>query len=281
MNMIKPLIYASLALLLSAGLPVTKVHASDDAATEKTEATPVEPGNLFIPSEDSMADLKAGFETAQKNNKLALVVMGANWCHDSRALAARLYKEPLSTVIKAHYEIIFIDVGYLEKGKDIISSLGIPVYYATPTVLIVDPASRQVLNADNRNQWGNAYNISMQESVDYFTEFSEAGDGSLQSDDELNENLQKLFADIAAFEEGQAARLYEAYAVLTPMLEAYKAGDDKAFSEKIWNEVRDYRFKVSEDVVALRAEARERVADGETDIHMNYPEYKSFSWDKQ
>ena len=281
MNMIKPLIYASLALLLSAGLPVTKVHASDDAATEKTEATPVEPGNLFIPSEDSMADLKAGFETAQKNNKLALVVMGANWCHDSRALAARLYKEPLSTVIKAHYEIIFIDVGYLEKGKDIITSLGIPVYYATPTVLIVDPASRQVLNADNRNQWGNAYNISMQESVDYFTEFSEAGDGSLQSDDELNENLQKLFADIAAFEEGQAARLYEAYAVLTPMLEAYKAGDDKAFSEKIWNEVRDYRFKVSEDVVALRAEARERVADGETDIHMNYPEYKSFSWDKQ
>ena len=281
MNMIKPLIYASLALLLSAGLPVTKVHASDDAATEKTEATPVEPGNLFIPSEDSMADLKAGFETAQKNNKLALVVMGANWCHDSRALAARLYKEPLSTVIKAHYEIIFIDVGYLEKGKDIISSLGIPVYYATPTVLIVDPASRQVLNADNRNQWGNAYNISMQDSVDYFTEFSEAGDGSLQSDDELNENLQKLFADIAAFEEGQAARLYEAYAVLTPMLEAYKAGDDKAFSEKIWNEVRDYRFKVSEDVVALRAEARERVADGETDIHMNYPEYKSFSWDKQ
>lgn len=281
MNMIKPLIYASLALLLSAGLPVTKVHASDDAATEKTEATPVEPGNLFIPSEDSMADLKAGFETAQKNNKLALVVMGANWCHDSRALAARLYKEPLSTVIKAHYEIIFIDVGYLEKGKDIITSLGIPVYYATPTVLIVDPASRQVLNADNRNQWGNAYNISMQDSVDYFTEFSEAGDGSLQSDDELNENLQKLFADIAAFEEGQAARLYEAYAVLTPMLEAYKAGDDKAFSEKIWNEVRDYRFKVSEDVVALRAEARERVADGETDIHMNYPEYKSFSWDKQ
>ena len=281
MNMIKPLIYASLALLLSAGLPVTKVHASDDAATEKTEATPVEPGNLFIPSEDSMADLKAGFETAQKNNKLALVVMGANWCHDSRALAARLYKEPLSTVIKAHYEIIFIDVGYLEKGKDIITSLGIPVYYATPTVLIVDPASRQVLNADNRNQWGNAYNISMQDSVDYFTEFSEAGDGSLQSDDELNENLQKLFADIAAFEEGQAARLYEAYAVLTPMLEAYKAGDDKAFPEKIWNEVRDYRFKVSEDVVALRAEARERVADGETDIHMNYPEYKSFSWDKQ
>lgn len=281
MNIIKPLIYTSLALLLSAGLPVTKTHASDDAATEKTEATPVESGNLFIPSEDSMADLKTGLDTAQKNNKLALVVLGANWCHDSRALAARLYKEPLSTVIKSHYEVIFIDVGYLEKGKDVISSLGIPVYYATPTVLIVEPASREVLNADNRNQWGNAYTISMKDSVDYFTQFSEAGGGSLQSDDEPDENLQKLLADIEAFEEVQAARLYEAYAVLTPMIKAYKGGDDKAFSEKIWNEVRDYRFKVSEDVVALRAEARARVADGETDIHLSYPVYQAFSWDPQ
>jgi hypothetical protein len=148
-------------------------------------------------------------------------------------------------------------------------------------VLIVDPLSRQVLNADNRNQWGNAYTISMKESVDYFTQFSEAGQSALQSDDEPDENLQKLLADIEAFEEIQAARLYEAYAVLTPMIKAYKGGDDKAFSEKTWNEVRDYRFKVSEDVVALRAEARERVAAGETDIQLSYPVYPAFSWDPQ
>jgi hypothetical protein len=281
MNMIKPLIYTSLVLLLSTGLPAIEVHASDDAPAEKPKMTAMESGNLFIPSEDSMADLKAGFDAAQKSNKLALVVMGANWCHDSRALAARLYKEPLSSIINAHYEVILIDVGYLEKGKDVISSLGIPVYYATPTVLIVDPLSRQVLNADNRNQWGNAYTISMKESVDYFTQFSEAGQSALQSDDEPDENLQKLLADIEAFEEIQAARLYEAYAVLTPMIKAYKGGDDKAFSEKTWNEVRDYRFKVSEDVVALRAEARERVAAGETDIQLSYPVYPAFSWDPQ
>ena len=279
MNMIRPLIYISLALMLSTVISITRVHASDESVTEKAKTTAVESGKLFIASMDSMADLKIGFDTAQKNNKLVLVVMGANWCHDSRALAARLYKEPLSTIINTHYEVIFIDVGYLEKGKEVISSLGIPVYYATPSVLIVDPLSRVVLNADDRNQWGNAYTISMKESVDYFAKYAETGQSATQSDDQIDENLQVLLADIEAFEDLQAARLYEAYAVLTPMIKAYKGGDDTAFSEKIWNEVRDYRFKVSEDVVALRAEARERVAAGETDIRLNYPVYPAFCWD--
>lgn len=281
MNMIRPLIYISLALILSTAIPITNVHASDDAVNEEANTTAVESGKLFIPSGDSMADLKTGLDTAQKSNKLALVVMGANWCHDSRALAARLYKEPLSTIINTHYEVIFIDVGYLETGKEVISSLGIPVYYATPTVLIVDPVSREVLNADNRNQWGNAYTISMKESVDYFAKYAETGQSAIQSDNEIDENLRVLLADIEAFEDVQAVRLYEAYAVLTPMIKAYKGGDDKAFSEKIWNEVRDYRYKVSEDMVALRAEARERVAAGETDIRLNYPVYPAFSWDKK
>lgn len=279
MNMTKALIHVSLVLLLSAGLSAVEVRASDDAVTDKTDVQTPVPGELYLPSEDSVADLKAGLDAARASNRLALVVMGANWCHDSRALAARLFEEPLSTTINAHYEVIFIDVGYLEKGKDVISSLGIPVYYATPTVLIVDPLNGQVVNADNRNLWGNAASISMKESVDYFAQFAETDRGALQSGDTPDEDLQNLLADIDAFEQVQAVRLYGAYAVLTPMLRAYKEGDKEAFSEETWNEVRDYRYKVSEDVLALRTEARERGAAGETDIKLNYPVYPNFFWD--
>lgn len=279
MNTTKSLIYASLVLLLSAGLSANSVHASDDAATDTTVIQAAQPGELFLPSDDSLLDLKAGLDAARKSNKLALVVMGANWCHDSRALAARLYEEPLSTIINEHYEIIFIDLGYLEKGKDVITSLGIPVYYATPTVLIVDPHKSQVINANNRNQWGSAAAISMGDTVNYFVQFAETGRELSQSNDEPDEDLQKLLIDIDTFELVQADRLYAAYAVLAPMLRAYKEGDKEAFSEKTWNEVRDYRYKVSEDVVRLRAEARERRAAGEADISLDFPTYPAFSWD--
>lgn len=270
MNITKYMTYVLLILTLVAGLSVTaKIQASDKDAT----------GELYLASGDVMADLAAGFTAARENDKLLLVVMGANWCHDSRALASRLNEEPLSTIVNQRYETLFIDVGYLEKGKEVITSLGIPVYYATPTVLIVDPVSKEVVNEQNRHQWGDAANISMEESVEYFGQFSNTDQTTLQSDMEVDEQLQQLFVEIEAFEQTQAERLYQAYAVLAPMLKAYKEGDKDAFSEANWTEVREYRYKIPKDVEVLRAEAHTRVAAGETDIKLSYPVYPAFSWD--
>ena len=63
------------------------------------------------------------------------------------------------------------------------------------------------------------------------------------------------------------------------MLKEVKEGDAELFSEEVWNEVRDFRYKVPADVDALRAEAIEQMATGETDIILNYPEYTPFSWE--
>jgi len=276
MKALKPFIYACVLLLISSGISTVTVHASDGTTTGKDAKSS---GELYLPAEDPVGALETGLDSARANNKLALVVMGANWCHDSRALAARLYEEPLRTVVNKHYEIIFVDVGYLEKGKDVISSLGIPIYYATPTVLIIDPVDKRVVNARNRNLWANAANVSMTESVDYFAHFAEANRNSLLSDGELDAELQSLLADIGDFEHLQATRLYDAYAVLTPMLRAYKEGDKDAFSEATWNEVRDYRYQVTADLENLRSEAHKRVAAGEQDIQLTYPVYPAFSWD--
>ena len=89
-------------------------------------------GELYQPSEDAMADLANAREAALRSGKRILLVMGSNWCHDSRALASRLFQEPLKTLVDEHYELVFVDVGYLDKGGEVISSIGPPVYYATP-----------------------------------------------------------------------------------------------------------------------------------------------------
>jgi hypothetical protein len=107
-------------------------------------------GELYLPSDDVMADVSNALNVARESNKLVLVVMGANWCHDSRALASRLYQQPLNTLIDEHYETVFVDVGFLDKGKEVISSIGPPVYYATPTVLILDPVSGRGIDPASR-----------------------------------------------------------------------------------------------------------------------------------
>jgi hypothetical protein len=273
-------VHVLLVLTLGSGLSMTSaVLAKDDAAKDEATTHATQPGALFLPSADPMADLAAKMEGARESHKQLLVVMGGNWCHDSRALASRLFTEPLSTIIDEHYETLFVDVGYLEKGRDVITSLGIPVYYATPTVLIVDPVSGEVVNAQNRHQWAEAASISMEDSLAYFRQYADAGQTAIKRENDAQ--LQELLAEIDAFEQAQAGRLYGAYAVLGPMLQAYKEGDKEAFSEELWNEVRDYRYKVPVDLGTLRAEARERVAAGETGITLNYPVYPAFSWDSK
>ena len=153
MNITRLLNYFLLTTLLSAGLSVAgMVHASEHVSVDDSMVSAANSGELYLPSEDAMADLSAALDAARKSNRLLLVMMGANWCHDSRALASRVYEEPLGTTINEHYETLFVDVGYLENGRDVITSLGSHVYYATPTVLIVDPVSGQVINASNRHQ---------------------------------------------------------------------------------------------------------------------------------
>ena len=99
----------------------------DVVVAEDTPIPAKESGELYLPSDDAMADVSNALNAARESNKLALVVIGANWCHDSRALASRLYQEQLNTLIDERYETVFVDVGYLEKGKDVISSIGPPV----------------------------------------------------------------------------------------------------------------------------------------------------------
>jgi len=280
MNITKCLLNLMLALALSAGLSATGIAQASGEGSDGEPVIPAsKPGELYLASDDPMADLATGLDAARDTKRLLLVVMGANWCHDSRALAARLFEEPLSTTVNENYETLFVDVGYLNKGKDIITHLGIPVYYATPTVLIIDPASGQVINAHNRHQWANAANIDMEESLDYFQQYADTDLTGLPSVDEADTYLQELLTEIDAFEQVQAERLYQAYAIVGPMLKAYKEGDEEAFSDELWNEVRDYRYKVPVDIETLRAEAVERVAGGETDIKLDYPVYPAFPWE--
>ena len=221
MRIIKYASHVLLSLTLGAGLSIASaVLAKDNAAKDETAMPAIQPGNLYLSSIDPVADLAAKLESARQSHKRLLVVMGGNWCHDSRALASRLFSEPLSATINQHYEILFVDVGYLEKGRDVITSLGIPVYYATPTLLIVDPVSGLVVNAQDRHQWAEAASISMEDSLAYFRQYQDAGQTAIE--DNSDAQLQELLAEIDAFEATQAERLYQAYAVLGPMLKAYK-----------------------------------------------------------
>src|SRR5210317_1035329 len=113
----------TLALAICLGLATGNARAAD----------PDPDGRLFEPTADSLADVQQALVRAGDGDRLALVVLGANWCHDSRALASRLHSPPLAALIQQHYELVFVDVGFYENGRDVVQQFDVPHYYATST----------------------------------------------------------------------------------------------------------------------------------------------------
>jgi thiol-disulfide isomerase/thioredoxin len=238
-------------------------------------------GRLFQPSVDPLADVQQALSRAEKSDRLALVVLGANWCHDSRALAARLHRPPLAEIIQQHYELVFVDVGFLDKGRDVLQQFGVAHFYATPTVLIIDPSNRALVNDEDRHVWANAYSIDMSSSVRYFEKWAmnvPVADSVAYSGADSTQ-LRQLYAEIDQFEHQLAERVAAGYAVVGPLLEAYEAGNEPEEFDARWNELRDFRVAIPGDIRGLRDDARRRVSSGDPDIQILFPDYPLLSWE--
>ena len=86
-------------------------------------------------------------------------------------------------------------------------------------------------------------------------------------------------AAIDEFERQLADRVDAGYAVVGPMLEAYKAGNPPENFEASWNELRDFRMAIPDDLRALRDEAERRVSAGDEAIQLEFPDYPLLSWE--
>lgn len=124
----------------------------------------------FDREQDAQADLDAALEKAAESGNNVLLVMGANWCHDSRALSGWFASPRFKRMIADQYELVFVDVGQKDRNIDIAQSFGIETIKGTPTVLVVSPEA-QHLNSQTAPTWRNAASRSEAEVFDYFANF--------------------------------------------------------------------------------------------------------------
>lgn len=149
--MIRTVFAASLALMLAAcaGTPAPKAAA--DAAHPESRA--------YAVKADAAADVDAALARAAANGKRVLLVMGANWCHDSRALAGWLETPRFAALVAERYELVFVNVGMPQTGDghnlDIARRFGLTEFPGTPALLVLTPEGKAV-NLDTAASWRNA-----------------------------------------------------------------------------------------------------------------------------
>lgn len=113
----------------------------------------------FSATADAPVQLAAARERSVASGKPLLLVLGADWCHDSRALAGWFETPLFRELMAANFELLFVDVGRPQTGEgrnqDIARSFGIAEMKSTPALLVV-ATDGKVLNADSATTWGNA-----------------------------------------------------------------------------------------------------------------------------
>lgn len=124
---------------------------------------------------DAWADLNATLAAARESGKRSIIVMGANWCHDSRGLAYHLENpEFRAEHITPYFEQVYIDVGEKNRNIDIAQKFGLEDIKGTPTIFVLTNEG-DVLNLDTAPTWRNAASRSKEEIIEYFKGFRASG----------------------------------------------------------------------------------------------------------
>lgn len=227
-----------------------------------TPAAAEEP--YFTVSENRKSYVQNAQKEAAARGKLLLLVVGANWCHDSRALGGYLQDDALQPAL-ADFVLAKIDAAWLDNLTPVLAPYGHPAYFGTPSVMIIEPESSRLLNRDSIQRWQSAHNESPASLASYLTKFSQENTDSSQG---IAQNASRL----ADFEAEQASRLYKAYAVLGKLLAQEVSGDSDTSTtlNAYWREVSVYRHQLQNDLSELHLR--------QPDIESDFPEYPPLSF---
>jgi len=156
-------------LIFAAGLflaiPAFSAAHAEKTETEHPEAKP------YKKNAKASKNVDAALARAAVADKRVLLVMGANWCHDSRGLAGWFERPRFAAMLEPKYEIVYVDVGYRDRNIDIAQRFGIEEIKGTPTVLVLSPRGA-LLNPESAPSWRNAASRDEEDIFAYFDQFT-------------------------------------------------------------------------------------------------------------
>ncbi|WP_439635618.1 thioredoxin family protein [Oceanicaulis sp.] len=122
---------------------------------------------------DAAAMVDAALAQARDEDKQALIVFGADWCHDSRGLASKLDDDArLSALIEDHYVLVRVDVGQRHRNQDQLARFGVSESFGTPTLVISDGAG-MLQNGLTAHDWRTADSAALSDVAVYLSRYAD------------------------------------------------------------------------------------------------------------
>jgi len=168
--LIRPLAFA-LSAVLFAGAAVAAPAPQMGISSFAQLSTPLPyPYDESADADAAVAKAKA---QARAEHKLLLIDLGGNWCGDCRVLAGTMEQPELKAFVDQHYVLVSVDVGRMTKNLQIPGHYGVdPKKGGVPNLLIVDPRSGKLLDAEHTAALEDARHMTPQALADWLAQWT-------------------------------------------------------------------------------------------------------------
>ena len=117
---------------------------------------------------DATTDVQHAIAAAHREHKQVLLVFGANWCPDCRALDQAMHGSS-QHLIEGRFEVVKVDVGNFDKNLELAMRYGNPIAKGIPAVVVLSSAN-QVVYATRNGELANARQMSEQGIFDFLSQ---------------------------------------------------------------------------------------------------------------
>ena len=97
-----------------------------------------------------------------------LLIFGANWCEDCRALDKALKEGKNAELMQQQFKVVKVDVGNFDHNLDVAQTYGNPLKKGIPAAVLVSSDNKQVLYATKGGELANARRMSESGIYDFF-----------------------------------------------------------------------------------------------------------------
>jgi thioredoxin 1 len=118
-------------------------------------------------SADAKAQIKEALVAARAHDGKVLVIFGANWCEDCRALDQALHADKSARLIANQFSVVKVDVGRFDRNLDVAAAYGNPIKKGIPAAVVLS-TDNQVLYATRAGELADARRMSETGIYDFF-----------------------------------------------------------------------------------------------------------------
>ncbi len=170
----RPVRFAFVALGVLLTCPAAASAMVDDEVSGHPEANP------YAEDANAMMVVDAALRRASEKGKRVILVMGANWCHDSRGLAGLLETDRFTAMLDDNFEVVYVHAGQPRENEaanlDVARRFGIDTLIGTPNVFILTAAGERLNAEEDVLGWRDAASRDPDDVYEYFAGYAARAD---------------------------------------------------------------------------------------------------------